>query len=380
MSERSYDSGIWAAFAVASVWFATHFGGGFSSARQVVEFYTQYGYYALFMPILAIVIEGIIFYYGWSLAVTHKSFNYKKWATDLYEPYGQLGELLYEIMYIITVLIAGAVAFATGGSVLNKTLGINYYLATGIVAIIIFVITIYGAEAVRRFSSGVAVVGVILLIIAYGVVIIKNFSQLQGVVHSLKANPPASFKTALWAAILYAAFQSMAVGSYISVADVLKSRKDCRNTAIVGVLINLIPLWLCSIATLIFYPAVTKEAVPALLVMQTGIGNVAKNLISFLIFIGVVSTGVPFIYGFVKRILSYLETRVEQKTLSRANIGVTLIAVIVTWSVALFGLIPLIAKGYRFLGYLAIVFLIPPLLIKGILYEKQWWEKRASIQ
>ena len=53
--------------ALAFVWFTTHFGGGFASGRQLVEFYTRFGWYAACLPIIAMAICAITFYYGLSL-------------------------------------------------------------------------------------------------------------------------------------------------------------------------------------------------------------------------------------------------------------------------------------------------------------------------
>jgi uncharacterized membrane protein YkvI len=43
----------------------------------------------------------------------------------------------------------------------------------------------------------------------------------------------------------------------------------------------------------------------------------------------------------------------------------SLVYVAVTWGIALFGLLPLISKGYGTLGVLAIPLIIIPVLVKG---------------
>ena len=51
---------------------------------------------------------------------------------------------------------------------------------------------------------------------------------------------------------------------------------------------------------------------------------------------------------------------------TKRSIISSIIYVVITWSIAQFGLLPLIAKGYGTLGYVAIFVIIIPLLVKGI--------------
>ncbi len=46
--------------------------------------------------------------------------------------------------------------------------------------------------------------------------------------------------------------------------------------------------------------------------------------------------------------------------------AVSLAYVVATWCIAQFGLIPLIAKGYGTLGYIAVFVIIIPLIVKGL--------------
>jgi len=47
-----------AAFGMAAVWFGTHCGGGFATGNQEVNFYVKYGWYAVFLPIIAMILLG----------------------------------------------------------------------------------------------------------------------------------------------------------------------------------------------------------------------------------------------------------------------------------------------------------------------------------
>ncbi|MCD6363389.1 MAG: hypothetical protein J7M13_05245 [Synergistetes bacterium] len=87
-------------------------------------------------------------------------------------------------------------------------------------------------------------------------------------------------------------------------------------------------------------------------------GNLPTYIVAFLILLAVISTGVTLVYGGAKRVVDFWVEKIgagkgiDTKERSKYII-VTGIYVIVTWAIALAGLIPLIAKGYGTVGYLA---------------------------
>jgi len=130
---------------------------------------------------------------------------------------------------------------------------------------------------------------------------------------------------------------------------------------------------LSTLGIMAFYQdGILAESVPALFVVMNGVGSsVLTPLISILIILGAVSTGVNLIYGTTNRIVNFIgrndSEEVQKENLTKRSMGVSLAYVIVTWCIAQFGLIPLIAKGYGTLGYIAVFVIILPLLIKGVM-------------
>ena len=63
------------AFAMSAVWFATHCGGGFATGNQEVNFFAKYGWYAAFLPIIAMILLGWGHRNGLVLAKDYKTYN-----------------------------------------------------------------------------------------------------------------------------------------------------------------------------------------------------------------------------------------------------------------------------------------------------------------
>lgn len=358
-------SGIPAFFAVAFVWFTTHFGGGFASGRQLIQFFVRYGWYALFTPVIAILLNAIVFYYAWEYSVEHKKFQYKSWCDSFYRPHEKIFSNLYELVFNLTLVTATAVAFATGGATMTKVLGTPYIVNTAIIAIIMLVLTIFGADVIRSVASWVAIVIILGLLIIYG----TNFFVVLPNLKDVLSAPPApyGFLPALWEAIKYTSLQAAVVGTYIAVADVLKNKSDIKKAAITGFLLNAVIITLASAVILSHYPTILTEAVPVIYVLNNGIGgSIGEMLVSLLIFLGVISTGVNLIYGGTKRILSVYTKEGVQENNRKKDIVASSVYVLITWGIALFGLIPLIAKGYSYISYIALPVVVIPIIYKGI--------------
>lgn len=225
--KKSPVSGMPPFFAVAFVWFTTHFGGGFASGRQLIQFFVQYGWYALFTPILAMLINAVMFYYAWEFSVKHKTFEYRSWTDAFYRPYEKVFSNLYELVFNITLITATAVAFATGGATLTGVLGTPYIVNTVVIAIIMFIFTIYGANVIRAVASWIAIIVIAGLLFIYGsnfIVILPSLKEIIKIAPSSQG-----LWSALWETIKYASLQGAVVGSYIAVADVLKDKNDAKR-------------------------------------------------------------------------------------------------------------------------------------------------------
>jgi uncharacterized membrane protein YkvI len=355
-----------APLAVAFVWFTTHFGGGFASGRQVVEFYTRFGWYAVFLPILSMAIVAVVYYLMWRSAAQWKVFDYRSWADAYFGRSRIVFANVFEVLFNLLLITATAVAFATGGATLEATLGTPYILNTVAIAIVMFVLTIYGAEVVRRAASWMGLVIVAGLLLVYGSHVTGRIPALIEVLRSAPA--PEGIGAALWSALVYAGLMSTLIGAMVAVADVLDDRRAVIKAVAWGFAINTGLLWLASLVLLADYPAILPEQVPLLYVIDQGAGHLwMKPVVSVLILLAVVTSGVNLIFGGTKRIVSAVSKNDDARTRRVANVVTSGLYVVITWAIALFGLIPLIARGYRYIGYIAVFTITLPVLAAGII-------------
>lgn len=368
----SRDSGSrWGVcWSVAFVWFATHFGGGFASGRQLVDFYVKYGWYALFTPILSVGIIALVLWCAWQFAVRHGAYDYHSWSVRYFESLGFLEpvfSMLIEAMYLIILLLATGVAFATGGTVLNHMLPhVPYHAGTVGLALLILSLTIWGSGTVRRAATVMSLLIIAGMLIIYSANLVVNFPQLLQVVREMpSAN--GGFWAALWQSVKYAALQCSLVGAYTAVADGLRTSREVNRTTALGFCVNAGMLTLASVGALLHYPVILTEKAPITYITQHGGGGaLGVMLVSGIILLAVVSTGVGLIYGSARRITTWWSKRTGAPASRRVDIAASAVYVVASWCVASYGLIPLIAKGYAWVGMMSAPLIVAPILLVAL--------------
>lgn len=369
-------SGTSAIFALVFVWFTTHFGGGFASGRQVVEYFTSFGWYSVFMPVLSQLIVGAVLYFAWKYAVERQLFNYRQWTDSFFHPIQGIMSNAYEGLYNLTLVTATAVAFATGGATLKAVMGTSYMFNTVMIAIALLLLTVFGASVVRKAATVTAILIIGGMLVIYIPNIIYTLPQITGNISALRSGAIQTDKTmfqAFMQSMKYAGFQSVVFGAYIVHAKILKDPQDVKKAAFWGFVLNSGMLVLTSLGIIAYYDkGILTESIPALFVIRNGVGAAwMVPMVSFLIILGAVSTGVNLIYGISNRIVQFVgrndsEAVFKQKE-RRRSFASSLFYVILTWSVAQFGLIPLVAKGYGTIGNIALILLVIPIVTKGLI-------------
>ncbi len=350
-----------AAVGVAAVWFGSHAGGGFATGRQEVEFFVQFGWHALWIGMLSMLIMGIAIYFGLELARIHNAYDYRSLFKRLYHPFDKVFVNLWDVLYLYATLLGSAVAIAGASDLLRQSLHVPYGIAVIVIGLILLLFTIFGSGLVRNASTAMSVFLISALLIVTILGIKFGASNLTKVVS--QGRTTAGFAKILWMAILYGSFQSVLIAPIVSVSETLKTRKNSFLTALYGMIVNGTMLLLVSIMLLSFFPAVVKENLPVYFVTTLLGHKWLFALYSLILFFALLSTGVGLIFGAVKRFETVWikESRVF-RSLRIKRITICLSCLLAAAGISLFGLTAVVAKGYGSLGIAAVFLNIIPLL------------------
>ena len=364
-------------FSIAFVWFATHFGGGFAGGAQLYSYFIRYGITCVFFPLISLAIIAFVYWWGWRYAREHELYDYRSFNNSFYGKYAPIFSNLYEFLYVVIILVAPSVAFATGASLLQQVTGIPYVPSSIIIGVSIIAICVFGSNIVRKISTILSIVMIIALLAIYIPAIAIHAGDIGTTLSVMSASEysDASLGDAIWWMLLYGIFQTSNVGMFVQHVRPLKSSKSVGKVVIIGYVINVLFFMIAifGLMSVAMVPDISKVSVPLLNVIDGLPGAAALKVVAaILILLACFSTAVTFISSMVKR----LSVRVEGKEVVEAaedmnkptkwTIIFTLLCVAVCCCVAQFGLLPLIQKGYGFIGYLAIPIVVVPYIVNFI--------------
>ena len=359
------------AMGIAFVGFITQFGGGFASGAQIYQYFINYGIWMLVTPVLAQGIMAAFYLYGMNYAHQNKTYDYRNFSDRFYGKFSIIFSNLYELEYIVMVCLAPAVAFATGASILNTLTGIPYIICTMIIGVSIFIVTLFGTNFVRKYSSilSVMVIAGLLIVLIPNIIfqwdtIMESFAKVRAGHMPVSSSQDGSFMTALLRGCVYGIFQLTAIGLMYQHVRGVSDVADIKKSMIYMFIINtvIMELAIVGLMAVAYLPELAGTSVPMLLLVQKGVGGgFLTPVISVLIILGAVSTGVTMISGIVERTVKKVEKKTEVK---RGHyVLVSLLFTILAFSVAQFGLIPLIGRGYSYIGYATLFVIIIPFII-----------------
>lgn len=365
------------AVGVAFVAFTTQFGGGFASGAQIYSYFINYGIWGLILPLLSQFLLAFFFWYGLRYAYSHKTYDYRAFGDSFYGKYKVLFSNLYEITYLILIATATSAAFATGGSTLNSLFGIPYWLCTLVVGAFIFIIALYGTNIVRKCASTLSVLIIIGLVIVLVPNILVQFGTITESVGRLAAGelPVCSSESGLLgaavkSALLYFAFQLPSIGLMYQHTEPLTDIKQVDRAALYMFLCNFIAMMLSIIGMLAiaFKPELEGASIPMLVLVQNGVGaSVLTPIISILIILGSVSTGVNMIAGIVTRTVNAVERRMDESKRAQGHMVRAAVAALIftvgVWAISQVGLMAIIKKGYAYLGYAGCISVMIPFVL-----------------
>jgi len=364
-------------FAVASVLFGSHAGGGFATGNQATQYYVQYGWTAPIMAVLAMALltltirECMIMYNSRGLG------SYKELFQTLYHPFDKLS-VLFDIYFYIMVLCAVGAVIAGASSLLNKTYNFPYVYAVLSIGLMLLTLTIFGAAMVSRASTLMSIGILTSCAVIFMMGINAKFPEIKAIFAVRESS--GNISQGILKAFTYAGFQSVVIPTMISCGKTLKNKNDISRSMLISFVINSFALVLSVIMLLGWYgefKAAGESTLPSLYVTtQLGKPYVfwAYNISLFLCFI---STGVTTIYGFVERFEKIKILSGISKVIVR-RIIVSGFIMFLSMGISMVGLDKIIKYGYGYMGYLGIAIIIIPFLTVGAYKNRKYLKENNT--
>ncbi len=362
------------AFSVGSVLFSAHAGGGFATGNQANTYYVGLGWLGPISAVIAMLLltltmrEAMIMYNSRGLK------SHKELFETLYHPLDKC-YVLFEVFFYIMVLMAVAAAISGAASALNQYFGLNYYIGIVIVGALVLLLTIFGADLVRKVSTYMGIAILVTAITIYTIGIFKSKTLFTVMSADFSAVGFRNIPKAILNAFTYAGFQCVTLPTMIACGTPLKGKKNCSKSMLISFVMNSVALVL-SVFMLMswkgYYSSVEGGSTIPTLTVCTEMGMKWLTVIyGICLLLCLISTGVTTTFGFVARFENHkIFKKIKSQRVRSAVVSAFII--ILSMTISLVGLTNIIKYGYGYCGYLAIAIVVVPFLTVGVYKNRKY--------
>jgi len=334
-------------------------GGGYATGRELVEFFLPAGPRGgLLGMALAAAIWSAVCIVTFSFARATNSPDYQTFFRQLLGRGWIAFEIVYLLLLVLVLAVFGAAAGAIGAALFGwPSIVGTFCLGLGIAAFVAF-----GNASVERLFKWVS----IFLYAVYALFVILSLTHFGD---RIAANLALDVPTTGWvsAGVTYASYNVVAA---VVILPVLRHLRSQREAVIAGALcgpLAMIPAVLFFTCIVAFYPQIAQESLPSEYVLQR-LGLPAFHVaFQCMIFAALLESGTGGIHAVNERLAHAWRARTGRAFSTRARLGFAAAMLVVAMLLAdRFGLVALIARGYRGLAYALIAVYVVPLLTFGV--------------
>jgi uncharacterized membrane protein YkvI len=338
---------------------ATVIGGGYATGRELAEYFIPAGPQGgLLAMLLVSLLWSVICSLTFLIAYDSRSFNYRNFFTLL------LGRfwLIFEVAYLGITLLVLSVFGAAAGAMGAALLGWPTLAGTVCLMLSITVFATYGNRAVEQlfkyvsyFLYGTYALFLGLSLTAFGPLVLSHLTT------------PVSMSGWVTGGVTYASYSVVGAVIILPTLRHLTSRRDAVIAGVLAGPLAMVPAMVFFLCMLAFYPEIGSETLPSNYLLERIGLPVFQYIFQAMIFAALVECGTGFVHAINERI-AVVHLRRTGADLSRLRrSAVVLTALVMSIFVAdRFGLVELIASGYRLMAYLIIAVYLLPLFTMGV--------------
>jgi uncharacterized membrane protein YkvI len=334
-------------------------GGGYATGRELAEFFLPSGPRGgLAGMLLAMVLWSVICAITFVFARETRSFDYRTFFKHLLGP----GWVAFEIAYFLFVMVILSVFGAAAGAIGAATLGLPPVFGTFALAIAIVLFATFGNASVERLFKYVS----FLLYGVYTLFVLLSFSSFgDRIAHGFATTAPADG----WAlgGLTYASYNVVGAVVILPVMRHMTSRRDAVIAGVIAGPLAMLPAVLFFTCMVAFYPGITSETLPSDFILRQLHIPIFHLLFQVMIFAALLESGTGAVHAINERVAAAWRHRrgSEFTPRARAILAATLLVGCIVVADR-FGLVALIASGYRLLAYALLAVYVLPLLTIGV--------------
>lgn len=332
-------------------------GGGYGTGAEIKEYFLTQGFMGGMLGMLVtLAIWSVLCAVTFEFARMFKTFDYKSLMTQLI---GRAG-VLYEVCYIVLLLIVLGVVNATAGSMVSSLVGVSKWWGIALLSVGIVLLVIKGTAAIENVLSFWSYV-LYAVYILFMVICINRFGstiQAQWNLHEIEPG---------WAlnGAKYAFYNLGIVPALLYTVRDCENRKEAVVEGLLSGAIGIIPAGFLLVTLAGCVPGTLTAEVPVTVIFDQLHMGWLYWAFEIVLFGTLIETGT----GFIKAVDDRIEISIAhrgKKVNAWVRPAVALVSVVVGICVSTFGLTGLIAKGYGTICWGFLVVFVAPMMTMGI--------------
>jgi uncharacterized membrane protein YkvI len=331
--------------------------GGYGTGAELSEFFFPSGSLGGLLSMgVTLICLSVVCAATFEFARVFKTYTYRDFFKKLIGPFG----VVFEICYIVLLLLVLSVVAAASGANLYDVFGLNKWIGILLMSAGAAYLVIAGTKTIIKVLSiwsyvlyTVYAVFMILVIVKFGGAIGEQLTVVKEI------NPGWVIGGGR-----YAFYNLACVAFILYTVPPMETRKEAIVSGLLAGAIGIIPGVMLFITMMTQYPTIMTAAVPINVIFEQ-LNMRWFHIVFLLVLFGTfVETGA----GFIKAVTDRLEQQfcTEKKPRKWLRITATIAGILSGIGVSTFGLTGLIARGYGTITWAFFIVYIVPLLTVGI--------------
>jgi len=332
--------------------------GGYATGRELVEFFLPAGPWGgLLGMLVSMLFWSAVLMISFELTRRLQSYDYRSFFKRLLGP----GWILFEIAYLLLLVIILAVMGAAAGEIVHSLFGLPKLVGSLGMIVLTGLLLFYSSATIEKFLA----LSVGYLYLVYIVFVIWSIAVFGDRIENALATEPVG-DTWFKAGITYAGYN---VATLPAVLFCIRHLTRPRETLIAGFLagpLGMLPGVLFFIAMIGYHQELADVSLPSAFLLGKLGAPWFEWAFQIAVLLTLVDTGVAMLHSINERVAKVYEekSRPMPRTLRPAlAVGIMVVSV---YAASAIGLVDLIAKGYGYLTYAFIALLIVPVLTIGL--------------
>lgn len=334
-------------------------GGGYATGRELAEFFLPSGPNGGMMGmLLTMAIWSVVCALTFLFAQMTRSFDYRSFFKAMVGPFW----VVFEAAYLVFMLLILSVFGAAAGSIVHAMSGLPVLTGTLALMLGIGAFTAFGSDSVERLFKwlslslyAVYIAFFVFALSAFGDRIVQGFSQ--------------DVSSAGWLAggATYASYNIVCVVMVLPIARHFMSGRDAVIAGLAAGPLAMIPALLFFACMVAWYPGIATETLPSDFMLERLGMPLFHLLFQLMIFSALLESGVGAVHAINERVAVAWHAKLGGTLSAAWRFGIAGGLLVISIFIAdRFGLVALIAQGYRFLAWLIFFVFLLPLLTVGV--------------